>query len=47
MCAILVMFGNESQPGLELVEKLATPLKSINFSAEDIHKNIAALIFVH
>ena len=47
MRAILMMFGNESQPGLELVDKLATPLKCINFSAEDMHKNIAALIFVY
>ena len=42
-----MMIGNESQPGLELVDKLATPLKCINFSAEDMHKNIDVLIFVH
>ena len=42
-----MIVGNESQPGLELVEKLATPLKCINFSVEDMRKNIAALIFVH
>ena len=47
MRAILMMFGNESQPGLELVEKLATPLKCISFSAEDMHKNNAALNFAH
>ena len=45
MRAILRIFGNESQPGLQLVEKLATPLMCINFSAKDMHENIAALIF--
>ena len=45
MRAILIIFGNESRPGLELVEKLATAMKCINFSAEDMHKNITALIF--
>ena len=28
MCAVFRMCGNESQPGLQLVEQLATPLAS-------------------
>ena len=44
MCAISRIIGNESQPGLQLVEKLATPLVCIIFSDEDMHENIAPLI---
>ena len=36
MCAIFRMCGSESQPGLELVEKLAMPLKT---SRVDFPKN--------
>ena len=46
MRAIFRIIGNESQPDLQLVEKLATPLMCMNFSAEEMRKNIAALIFV-
>ena len=36
MCAVFRMCGNESQPGLQLVEKLAMPLKT---SRVDFPKN--------
>ena len=48
MRAILSMIGNESQPGLQLVEKPGTTLKCIKCIVGKICiKKIAALIFVY
>ena len=42
MRAIFRICGNESQPGLEIVEKLATPLRGIPLSSNDCSSGCAS-----